>query len=281
MKGSKSRFRPDAAQAAGPAVAEKSIFDEDYMAPIDLPAVPTRTVQQCSQPLSKKKINELMEQTTEEALAIPLSSSSKGFKLLQKFGYTDSTLSTGLGKHSHGTVEPIVINKRSHNNVTGIGVIDEKQHQKEIDQQRKRARTTYTSTLQATFLKDTSNKHTQQRLEREIQSIQKVIYELDTKQGIKMHKLSKWICKYYEEEMGNRANDEYTAYDPELDGSGDSDQEGIEEIQEDELGVSEDALEECLYYLRRIHCYCYYCGTRYEDEDDLQRSCPGLRDEEH
>jgi hypothetical protein len=49
----------------------------------------------------------------------------------------------------------------------------------------------------------------------------------------------------------------------------------------EELGEEEPTLEECLAYLRSTYSYCYYCGARYNDAQDLQESCPGLTEDDH
>jgi hypothetical protein len=40
-------------------------------------------------------------------------------------------------------------------------------------------------------------------------------------------------------------------------------------------------LLELLVYLRAHYCYCAFCGVRYDDDDDLDRSCPGVTEEAH
>eukprot|EP01125_Pyxidicula_operculata_P020155 TRINITY_DN7399_c0_g1_i1.p2 TRINITY_DN7399_c0_g1~~TRINITY_DN7399_c0_g1_i1.p2 ORF type:complete len:113 (+),score=21.40 TRINITY_DN7399_c0_g1_i1:581-919(+) len=42
-----------------------------------------------------------------------------------------------------------------------------------------------------------------------------------------------------------------------------------------------DRLEELLDYMRTIHYYCYYCGSRYDDENQLTKYCPGKFEESH
>lgn len=42
-----------------------------------------------------------------------------------------------------------------------------------------------------------------------------------------------------------------------------------------------DRLELVLDYLREKHYYCFWCGTRYQDQDDMDSSCPGPDEEQH
>ncbi len=66
-----------------------------------------------SQPLSKKKVQELMEERTIEGMETAIQSTNKGFKLLQKFGYTEGK--GGLGKNNSGIENPLKIVKRENN----------------------------------------------------------------------------------------------------------------------------------------------------------------------
>lgn len=65
-----------------------------------------------SQPLSKKKVQELMEERTAEGMETAIDNTNKGFKLLQKFGYTEGQ---GLGKNNTGIENPLKIVKRENN----------------------------------------------------------------------------------------------------------------------------------------------------------------------
>jgi len=43
----------------------------------------------------------------------------------------------------------------------------------------------------------------------------------------------------------------------------------------------EEQLEMLTLYLRRTYFYCIWCGTQYEDDDDLQKECPGSTRNDH
>ncbi|KAI0692651.1 hypothetical protein BC835DRAFT_1307044 [Cytidiella melzeri] len=57
-----------------------------------------------------------------------------------------------------------------------------------------------------------------------------------------------------------------------------------EDIKEAEqflrLGPS-DRLELVLDYLRRRYAYCFWCGTEYEDQNDMEQNCPGADEDAH
>jgi hypothetical protein len=62
-----------------------------------------------TQPLSKKRIQEMMEEKTEEGMEKAIDSTNKGYQLLQRFGYTEGA---GLGKNNSGIENPLKITKR-------------------------------------------------------------------------------------------------------------------------------------------------------------------------
>ena len=43
----------------------------------------------------------------------------------------------------------------------------------------------------------------------------------------------------------------------------------------DPITEEDPTLEACLTYLREHHCYCYFCGVKYCDAQDLADNCPG------
>lgn len=42
-----------------------------------------------------------------------------------------------------------------------------------------------------------------------------------------------------------------------------------------------EQLELLLIYLRRTYNYCIYCGTVYNDKQDLEGECPGPNRQDH
>lgn len=39
--------------------------------------------------------------------------------------------------------------------------------------------------------------------------------------------------------------------------------------------------ESLVLHLRQVHNYCFYCGYSYENKDDMDKNCPGIRKEDH
>ncbi|XP_066451975.1 G patch domain-containing protein 11 isoform X2 [Eleutherodactylus coqui] len=60
----------------------------------------------------------------------------------------------------------------------------------------------------------------------------------------------------------------------------DSEAEEEDEVQAQELSTLEK-LQILTSYLRGQHLYCIWCGTAYQDEEDLQSNCPGDTSEDH
>jgi hypothetical protein len=191
----KSRFsrQTDNAQyLASPSVVNS--FGDDYMAPFaqissfsSLQSLPT-------QELSKKRIYELMEQRTEETLNVPISSANKGFQLLRKLGYSGER---GLGKDREGIEEPLSIPQREFNDVKGLGLISGKVLKKEEHAQTKLQHVERTQRMQNAFLQGSSSNYAMIKLRKDICSVQKVVYELDSMQGIAVHRLVKSVHDMY------------------------------------------------------------------------------------
>merc|ERR1712071_379679 len=52
------------------------------------------------------------------------------------------------------------------------------------------------------------------------------------------------------------------------------------EDEGDELEPTEQ-LELLTTYLRKVHIYCIWCGTLFDDDQDLSSNCPGPTREDH
>ncbi|CDO74052.1 hypothetical protein BN946_scf185043.g102 [Trametes cinnabarina] len=42
-----------------------------------------------------------------------------------------------------------------------------------------------------------------------------------------------------------------------------------------------DRLTLVLDYLRRKYAYCFWCGTQYDDHEDMEKNCPGPDEDAH
>ncbi|KAI0721874.1 hypothetical protein C8T65DRAFT_565447 [Cerioporus squamosus] len=71
-----------------------------------------------------------------------------------------------------------------------------------------------------------------------------------------------------------------SAEKPELRKSPYSEEELQEAVQFLKLGA-QDRLTLVLDYLRRKYAYCFWCGTQYEDAEDMENNCPGPDEDAH
>ncbi|KAH9951771.1 hypothetical protein B0H21DRAFT_818200 [Amylocystis lapponica] len=58
-------------------------------------------------------------------------------------------------------------------------------------------------------------------------------------------------------------------------------EEDIEEATQFLQLSAKDRLELVLDYLREKYAYCFWCGTQYEDDDDMDQNCPGPDEDAH
>ncbi|KAF5393758.1 hypothetical protein D9757_000188 [Collybiopsis confluens] len=58
-------------------------------------------------------------------------------------------------------------------------------------------------------------------------------------------------------------------------------QDTLEEIEQFLRLQARDRLALVLSYLRDRYCYCFWCGTQYEDPEDMLGHCPGPDEESH
>ncbi|KAJ4472305.1 hypothetical protein J3R30DRAFT_3299184 [Lentinula aciculospora] len=55
----------------------------------------------------------------------------------------------------------------------------------------------------------------------------------------------------------------------------------LEEIRQFFRLQAQDRLKLVVSYLRDQHAYCFWCGTQYNDQDDMENNCPGSDEEAH
>ena len=61
----------------------------------------------------------------------------------------------------------------------------------------------------------------------------------------------------------------------------DDDEEEEEEVEEEEVFTVAEKLELLITYLRLTHLYCMFCGINFENEEEMNNSCPGPSREDH
>lgn len=131
----------------------------------------------------------MMEETRSQGMDMPLSSSNKGFLLLQKKG--GFAMGKGLGKDEQGIAEPIKVEVRDKNESTvGIGISAVKKRQQERKELRNVEWNRMREQLHENFLSLASKTHAENKLKKQIKEAIKVIYRLDLERGWFSHQLS-------------------------------------------------------------------------------------------
>ena len=284
--------------------------DNDYMNFVidDVKPIPSKTDSKLSQPLGKRKINELMTDSIIDGLETAIPKSSKGYQLLEKFGYKSEG---GLGKNEQGQHEPLQLNTYNLAKKSGIGnapssstkpIISTKMKQKHLQ-------TLFNQDIN-TYRHHTTNILSYKKLIKDIKQAQRVLMELDEKHGAEWHEL--WPI---DKEQSTSIADTDTVIDKEkelyyteeaavldTDGDGDIlesvsdrnlippghtgqideavDTDKLQQVDSEETMLQQQ-LTDCLTYLRDTYNYCLYCGCAYDSAADLRDNCPGVYSDDH
>jgi len=198
-----------------------------------------------------KPLKERMADTLQEGLAQPIGHDNKGFRMLQRMGFQAGE---GLGKDKAGLAEPLTVAlKRGR---TGVG------KDFEVDSE-KRRRSEVLTEWNNDFRGQMSTKTNYRKVLREIKALEQVCESMDLKIGVESSEL--WAVREPEKKLQ-------------------PDDAQPEAIEPPPPLTPEEALQRhglLLQHLRGTHFYCFWCGTNYEDTDDLQSNCPGEAEEDH
>ncbi|KAJ4948131.1 hypothetical protein JOQ06_019671 [Pogonophryne albipinna] len=193
----------------------------------------------------QKTYKEQEKESREAALQNSICNENKGFAILQKMGY----------KAGAGRVDPIPLNIKTDRG--GIGMEEVKKRKAEEELQHYRQKTRAKQHNETKSLEDFRSRVRTEREERKIEGdlrkSQRACEQLDSQKGITVPR-EDWYWPKIE------TNDE---------------EDDIVELS------SFDKLPILTSYLRGIHFYCIWCGTTYNDEDDLCSNCPGDTEADH
>uniref|UniRef100_A0A671LP13 G patch domain-containing protein 11 n=1 Tax=Sinocyclocheilus anshuiensis TaxID=1608454 RepID=A0A671LP13_9TELE len=186
----------------------------------------------------QKSFKEQERESREAALQSSLSSQNKGFALLQKMGYKAGQ---GLGKEGAGRVEPVPLNIK-----TGLFEL-------------------YASlfldvVLSNMFITECAREPKEKSAKQgDLRNSQRACEQLDSQKGISVPRDS-----WYWPEVVKDEDEELLEEEAKPEGSD----------EEEEL-TPLDKLQFLASYLRGLHFYCIWCGTAFNDEEDLSSNCPG------
>ncbi|KAK2824098.1 hypothetical protein Q5P01_021273 [Channa striata] len=204
----------------------------------------------------QKSYKEQEKESRESALQSSISNENKGFALLQKMGYKAGQ---GLGKQGAGRVDPIPLNIKTDRGGIGMEEMKKRKAEEELENYRQKVHAKQqneTKSLQD-FRSRVRTEREERKIEGDLRRSQRACEQLDSQKGITVPR-EDW-------------------YWPKADVDDEADEFKEEEEEEEEIVelTSFDKLQILTSYLRGVHFYCIWCGTTYNDEEDLSSNCPG------
>lgn len=203
----------------------------------------------------QKTYKEQEKESRESALQSSISNENKGFALLQKMGYKAGQ---GLGKEGAGRVDPIPLNIKIDRGGIGMEEVKKRKAEEELEHYRQKIRAKQQNETKSLedFRSRVRTEKEERKIEGELTRSQRACEQLDSQKGITVPR-EDW---YWPQAAADDEED---------------DLKEEEELEETVELTSFDKLQILTSYLRGIHFYCIWCGTTYNDEDDLCSNCPG------
>ncbi|XP_061601045.1 G patch domain-containing protein 11 [Cololabis saira] len=211
----------------------------------------------------QKTFKEQESENRESALQSSIGNENKGFALLKKMGYK---VGQGLGKEGAGRVDPIPLNIKTDRGGIGMEEMKKRKAEAELEHYRNKIRAKQQNETKSLedFRSRVKTEREEKKIEGDLRRSQRCCEQLDSQKGITIPR-EDW-------------------YWPKADSDDDDDLEKEEEEEEEEEEEKEeeiveltsfDKLQIITSYLRGVHFYCIWCGTAYNDEEDLLSNCPG------
>ncbi|XP_074532018.1 G patch domain-containing protein 11 [Halichoeres trimaculatus] len=207
----------------------------------------------------QKTYKEQEKESREAALQNSISNENKGFALLQKMGYKAGQ---GLGKEGAGRVDPIPLNIKTDRGGLGIEEVKKRKAEEDLQNYRRKVQAQQQNETKSVedFRSRVRTEREERKLEADLRRSRRTCARLDNQKGILVPREAWYWPKVESEEEE------------------DDQEEEREEEEEEEESVeltSFDKLQILTSYLRGVHFYCLWCGTTYNDEEDLCSNCPG------
>nr|XP_011712179.1 G patch domain-containing protein 11 [Macaca nemestrina] len=206
----------------------------------------------------QKSLKEEEQERRNVGLKNALGCENKGFALLQKMGYKSGQ---ALGKSGGGIVEPIPLNIKTGKSGIGHEASLKRKAEEKLESYRKKIHMKNQAEEKAAeqFRMRLKNKQDEMKLEGDLRRSQRACQQLDAQKVSLLPAFSLVKC----------------------------------------FGAHCDFIYMCVYiytylymcvleklqiltsYLREEHLYCIWCGTAYEDKEDLSSNCPGPTSADH
>ncbi|XP_061766600.1 G patch domain-containing protein 11-like isoform X1 [Nerophis ophidion] len=209
----------------------------------------------------QKTFKEQEKESREAALQSSISNENKGFALLKKMGYKAGQ---GLGKEGAGRIEPIPLNIKTDRGGIGMEEAKKRKAEEELEHYRKKVQAKQKNEIKSLedFRSRVRTEREERKIEGDLRRSQRACEHLDSQKCITVPR-EEWYWPKVENEE-------------EVDGL-QEEEEAEEEAREEDIVelTSFDQLQILTSYLRGIHFYCIWCGTTFNDEEDLSSNCPG------
>lgn len=166
-----------------------------------------------------------------------------------------------------GIVEPIPLNVKTGKSGLGHESLLKRKAEERLENYKRKIHMKNQNEAEATeqFRMRLKNKQDEMRLEGDLRRSQRACQQLDVQKNIQVPRET-WYWLKPEEET-------------------EEEEEQKEEQDEDECPSEDLSVLEKLQiltgYLREEHLYCIWCGTAYEDKEDLSSNCPGPTSADH
>lgn len=208
--------------------------------------------------LKKKPTEVCQAEALHEGLNQPISSTNKGFSMLEKMGFKSGM---GLGKNNCGIVEPIGITIK--NNKLGLG----RKAPQKVEKPKSKVENKLEQLNEKDFMAFHSRKDRERKIVSDLRKSQRICKELDQKDS-KNEPKETWFWP-----------DEPKTEEDLEDNQKEDDDDELRKTDEVELS-DEDKLEMLTRYLRENYYYCIWCTVQYNDENDM-KECPGCTRDDH
>ncbi|XP_005886143.1 PREDICTED: G patch domain-containing protein 11 [Myotis brandtii] len=217
----------------------------------------------------QKSLKEEEQERRDIGLKNALGCENKGFALLQKMGYKSGQ---ALGKSGDGIVEPIPLNVKTGKSGIGHETLLKRKAEEKLESYRRKIHMKNKAEENAAeqFRMRLKSKQDEMKLEGDLRRSQRACQQLDTQKNIQVPREA-WYWLRLEEETEEEETEEEEEEENE---------EDEDECESDDLSVL-DKLQILTSYLREEHLYCIWCGTAYEDKEDLSSNCPGPTSADH
>lgn len=180
--------------------------------------------------------------------------------MLQKMGYNPGK---GLGKSEEGRVEPVGVEIKADRAGLGREAAVKDILKRKMDILQRRIASQNDATSLTAFRNRKKDETVQRLIQTDLKKSQRMCKVLDEEKNI-MDPAESWFWPEVVKEPAEDCEEE--------------EEETVEELNQLEPN---EQLELITTYLRRVHLYCCWCATKFEDENDLSSNCPGTTRDDH